>query len=66
MRHRDSSRGCFAEGMTIPGPCGDTQLAHGAAGQPRSWHLIGRDIGIHWAALAEDLDVEAVPGVPRK
>lgn len=36
------------------------RLAHGTASQRRSWRLIGRGVGIHWPALDEDIDVEAL------
>ena len=32
--------------------------------QRRGWRLIGRGEGLHWAAIDEDLSVNALPGLP--
>ena len=36
------------------------RLAAGTPAQRRRWTLIGRGIGIHWADLDEDIEVEAL------
>src|SRR5438552_8648070 len=48
----------LADGRTIAAPLAwYPRLAHGSAGERRSWRLLGGGRGIHWPALDEDISV---------
>ena len=48
----------LADGRTIAAPIAwYPRLAHGTPEERQSWRLLGGGLGIHWAALDEDISV---------
>ncbi len=51
----------LSDGRTISVPLAwFPRLAHATAAERNQWRLIGKGQGIHWAALDEDISVDAL------